>query len=193
MQHHVKKRGARSGDRALRTALAAGAMAVLGVLGVGCAVEASPEPSTTDRPVVSAGAGACAENGIHDESLTSGLTGALGSLTGAVGLCTPLTCCFPNGGEWGSNAFENSLRALGCTTPHAYSEAAGSSMWWLYTECPASAKLTTLVAQYSKVAPYKSQFVVNACLLLDAVGSLKLGDVFVEFDPTCGSCAPARL
>jgi hypothetical protein len=42
------------------------------------------------------------------------------------------------------------------------------------------------------VAPYEARFVVNECLALDAITELKLSSVFVEFDPTCNSCKPAR-
>jgi hypothetical protein len=129
---------------------------------------------------------------VQTDSLGNVLTGTLGSVTGSVGLCTPLTCCFPTGAEWGSNAFENELKSLGCGVPAAYAESAGSSQWWLYTECPQSAALNALVKQYASVAPYEARFVTNLCLTLDAVGGLRLNSVFVEFDPTCGSCRPFR-
>jgi hypothetical protein len=152
---------------------------------VACAAETSggePAPSTTE-PV---------EATSHAESLGTGLTGIVGGVAGAVGLCKPLTCCFPSGGGWGSDTFEDGLRALGCSTPAAYSPSAGSSEWWLYTQCKASPQLSQLVAKYSNVAPYDAQFVVNECLALDALTALQLDAVFVEFDPTCNSCKPAR-
>jgi hypothetical protein len=105
-----------------------------------------------------------------------------------LGICAPLTCCFPSGGEWKDDPFENGLRALGCSTPHAYTESYGESRWWMYSTCPASVPLTELVLQYATVSPYYSQLVVNECLELHAIGTLDPTEVFVEWDPTCGSC-----
>jgi hypothetical protein len=128
---------------------------------------------------------------VRRESLGSSLTGLVGGLAGDLGLCQPLTCCFPSGGGWTSDPFEQGLRALGCTTPAAYSESAGASMWWLYSQCPAGDALNALVAQYS-APPYEAQPVVNECLALGAVTELDLNAVFIEFDPTCNSCRPAQ-
>jgi hypothetical protein len=105
-----------------------------------------------------------------------------------LGICAPLTCCFPTGGGWESNPFEDGLRSLGCTEPHAYTQSYGRSEWWMYSRCPLSAKLTDLVARYALVDPYYSQFAVNACLELDAVGNGQLTSAFVQWDPICGSC-----
>jgi hypothetical protein len=105
-----------------------------------------------------------------------------------LGICQPLTCCFPSGGEWSNNPFEDGLRALGCTKPQAYTESYGKSDWWLYSPCPASLDLVNLVAQYALVSPYYAQLVVNECLLLHGVTDGHPTDVFVEWDPTCGSC-----
>jgi hypothetical protein len=106
-----------------------------------------------------------------------------------LGICQPLTCCFPSGGGWQDNPFEDALRALGCSKPQAYTESYGQSDWWLYSTCPASLDLTTLVLQYSTVSPYYSQIVVNECLELHAIGGGNATSVFVEWDPTCSSCA----
>jgi hypothetical protein len=38
----------------------------------------------------------------------------------ALDVCQPLTCCFPAGGGWSRNPFEDALKALGCTVPQAY-------------------------------------------------------------------------
>jgi hypothetical protein len=122
-------------------------------------------------------------------TLTNGLTNGVGDLTGALGLCAPLTCCFPSGGGWTADPFEQELKALGCTTPAAYTESAGASEWWLYTQCPASDPLQAAISAYS-APPYDAQIVVNVCLALGAVTSLDLNAVFVEFDPTCNSCRP---
>src|SRR5215831_6954398 len=88
-------------------------------------------------------AGACATNvssGDPTETRTAEGTQAL-----AVNLCQPLTCCFPSGGGWSENPFENGLRALGCTEPRAYAESLGQSSWWKFSRCPTSLDLTTLV------------------------------------------------
>jgi hypothetical protein len=105
-----------------------------------------------------------------------------------LGICTPLLCCFPAGGAWNDDPFENGLRSLGCSEPAAYTESYGQSKWWLYSTCPASLPLTELVLQYATVAPYYSQLVVNACLELHAIGNLAPTEVFVQWDPTCSSC-----
>jgi hypothetical protein len=105
-----------------------------------------------------------------------------------LGICAPLTCCFPSGGGWNGDTFEDGLKALGCTTPQAYTESYGQSQWWLYSACSASIPLTELVAQYATVSPYYSQLVVNECLELHAVVGAAPTSVFVEWDPTCSSC-----
>jgi hypothetical protein len=117
------------------------------------------------------------------------LTPRTGQTTEALlGICAPLTCCFPDGGEWSHNPLEDGLRALGCTVPHAYTESYGRSDWWLYSQCPLSVDLVNLVLQYSTVSPYYSQLVVNECLELHALGSGDATSAFVQWDPTCGSC-----
>ena len=149
--------------RAAITALAAlGELSV--TLGTGCAVGSSEG----DQP-----------------TRTSGATQAL------LGACLPLTCCFPEGGEWADNPFEQRLRALGCTKPRAYAESYGTSGWWLYSTCPASLDLTSLVLEYALVSPYYSQLAVNECLELQAIGGGHPTSAFVEWDPTCGSCYSA--
>jgi hypothetical protein len=106
-----------------------------------------------------------------------------------LGICAPLTCCFPSGGKWSEqDPFERSLKALGCSKPQAYTQSYGQSEWWLYSSCPASLQLTELVLQYATVSPYYSQLVVNECLELQALGSLDPTSVFVQWDPTCSSC-----
>jgi hypothetical protein len=133
------------------------------VLAVGCSVNTTSEPT----------------------SQTSAATTRTQSL---LGICGPLTCCFPDGGEWADNPFENGLRSLGCTKPHAYTESYGRSQWWLYSSCPLSVDLTTLVVQYATVSPYYSQLVVNECLELYGIVGGDPTDVFVEWDPTCSGC-----
>jgi hypothetical protein len=130
-------------------------------LAVGCTAETSPEPPTRSS----------------SEPLAP------------LGICTPLACCFPDGGGWRDDPFEDQLRALGCSTPSAYTESYGQSQWWLYSTCPASVDLTDLVLTYATVAPYYSQLVVNECLELHAVGQLTPTSVFVEWDPTCPGCS----
>jgi len=106
-----------------------------------------------------------------------------------LGICEPLTCCFPSGGQWTEgDPFEDGLRALGCTKPQAYTRSYGQSDWWLYSACPASLSLTDLVLEYATVSPYYSQVVVNECLELQAVADTELTRVFVQWDPTCSSC-----
>jgi len=102
--------------------------------------------------------------------------------------CSPLTCCFPAGGGWDDDPFEDSLRGLGCSTPANYTEATGTGNWWLYTRCPPSRELEKLVCDYSHVAPYDARFIDSLCLELAAIGSGKPDSVFVEFDPTCETC-----
>jgi hypothetical protein len=109
-----------------------------------------------------------------------------------LGICTPLTCCFPSGGGWASNPFEDGLRELGCTRPQAYTESYEASQWWLYSQCPTSLELTNFVLQYALVSPYYSQLVINPCLELRGLtGSDALG-AFVEWDPTCPNCRAPR-
>jgi hypothetical protein len=105
-----------------------------------------------------------------------------------LGICAPLTCCFPDGGGWDKDPFEDQLRSLGCSTPRAYTQSYGQSDWWLYSSCPASLDVAYLVLQYALVAPYYSQLVVNECLEAHAVGGGDPGAVFVQWDPTCSSC-----
>jgi hypothetical protein len=105
-----------------------------------------------------------------------------------LGICAPLTCCFPSGGDWVSDPFEDHLRALGCSTPQAYTESYGRSDWWLYSACPLSVDLTSLILQYSLVGPYYARVVVNECLELHALGAGDPTSAFVEWDPTCPSC-----
>jgi hypothetical protein len=151
----------RRSARAAITALAAlGGLSV--TLGSGCAMSSSDG---------------------NEATRTSGATQAL------LGACLPLACCFPKGGEWGDNPFEQRLRDLGCTKPHAYAESFGTSGWWLYSTCPASLDLTGLVLQYALVSPYFSQLAVNECLELQAIGGGDPTSAFVEWDPTCGSCS----
>ena len=105
-----------------------------------------------------------------------------------LGICAPLTCCFPSGGDWASNPFEDSLRGLGCAKPQAYSRRYEQSDWWVYSTCPSSPELLTLVLQYALVSPYYSQFAVNECLELHALEDGDPTGAFVEWDPTCSSC-----
>jgi hypothetical protein len=177
-------------SKSLWTSAAIALAAFVGL--AGCAVDAAPTDGSANQGSASEGSAGTPARVTHDVNLLGGVTGTVGGLTGALGICQPLTCCFPSGGGWGSDAFESGLQALGCTTPAAYTQSAGADMWWLYSRCPMSARLSSLVAEYSGVAPYEAQFVVNECLALDAVGSLELDSVFVEFDPTCSSCKPAR-
>jgi hypothetical protein len=176
--------------RSPRLLLLVASLASCAVIVGGCAAETSPqepEPSSS----TGASPGTVSSGTVRTESGGLG-TGLVGGLTGALGICTPLTCCFPTGAEWGDNPFENGLRSLGCSMPAAYTQKAGSTSWYLYSQCPASAKLDALVSTYAKVSPYDAEFVSNLCLTLNAVGELKLNSVFVEFDPTCASCKPAR-
>jgi hypothetical protein len=131
-------------------------------LSPGCAVDGSPPDATQKTAATS-------------ESL--------------LGICTPLLCCFPEGGAWDDDPFEDGLRALGCSRPAAYTESYEQSKWWLYSTCPASVQLAELVLQYADVAPYYSQLVVNECLELHAIGNVDPTEVFVQWDPTCSSCS----
>jgi hypothetical protein len=134
---------------------------------------------------LSASLSACAVgDSTHEAQVRSGRTSEA-----LLGICQPLTCCFPSGGNWSQNPFEDGLRALGCATPEAYTESYTQSDWWLYSRCPPSVGLVTLVAQYAAVSPYYSQLVVNECLELHSVLGSDPTDVFVEWDPTCSSCS----
>jgi hypothetical protein len=134
------------------------------VLAAGCTSETSTEPPTRSS----------------SESL------------GVLGICAPLTCCFPGGGGWQDDPFEDQLKSLGCSTPSAYTESYGQSDWWLYSMCPTSTDLVGLVLKYAAVAPYYSRLVVNACLELHALGEVEPTSVFVEWDPTCPGCSYAH-
>jgi hypothetical protein len=132
-------------------------------LSSGCSVQ-SPSPEASQR--------------------TSGTSEAL------LGICTPQTCCFPSGGGWADNPFEEGLRALGCSEPQAYTQSYGQADWWLYSTCPGpSVALTNLVLEYATVSPYYSQLVVNLCLEAHAIGDTDLTEVFVQWDPTCSQCS----
>jgi hypothetical protein len=153
------------------------AVGVLSTILLGCAAGGDPGAGSvqgTDSPV-------------REESLTQTVTGVVSGTAQTAGVCVPLTCCFPTGGEWADNPFENGLRALGCSAPQAYTERYGSSNWWLFTRCTQSAALTALVLQYANVAPYDSGWAINECLYLNE-GLVGGTDVFVQFDPTCSSC-----
>jgi hypothetical protein len=116
------------------------------------------------------------------------------AIKSAATTCSPATCCFPAGGGWEDNPFEDGLRKLGCTTPGNYSEALGTSAnWWLYTRCPPSLELAKLVSDYSNVAPYDARFIDNVCLELTAIVIGQWDAVFVEFDPTCETCIVSSL
>jgi hypothetical protein len=153
-------------DRPLRAGLTVAILAaVSAVLAVGCTVE-------TSAP----------ESDVRTSSSSLSL----------LGICTPLTCCFPSGGAWASNPLEDRLRELGCTAPQAYTESYQASNWWIYSHCPTSLALTSLVLEYATVSPYYSQLVVNPCLELHALGGNDPLGVFVEWDPTCPNCCNAR-
>jgi hypothetical protein len=103
--------------------------------------------------------------------------------------CSPLTCCFPAvGAGWEKqDPFEDELRCLGCETPAPYTEAAGTSQWWFYTQCAPSRQLSALVRRYSGT-PYDAQFITSDCLTRHATNEGEPGAVFVKFDPTCETC-----
>jgi hypothetical protein len=142
--------------------------------------------------------GGIAATGILSVALAAGCTvgGSSGEPAGRtstagqalLGICEPLTCCFPSGGGWAESPFDDRLQALGCTVPKAYTESFGRSQWWLYSACPSSLELADLVLQYALVSPYYSQLVVNECLELQALGDGQPTWAFVEWDPTCSSC-----
>jgi hypothetical protein len=161
--------------------IGAGALAALisTLCAAGCAVDPSVGSPSGEQVAT------------EDSALVSGVTQTVGGTSAQLGACMPLTCCFPSGAEWGSNPFEDGLRALGCSTPAAYTERYGSDGWWMYTRCHPSVQLTTLVAKYSTVAPYQSTFAANVCLLAVSLVGASPSDVFVQFDPTCTSCRSA--
>jgi hypothetical protein len=108
--------------------------------------------------------------------------------------CSPLACCFPKGGGgWvKDDPFEDGLRCLGCDEPAPYTEAAGTSNWWFYTECRPSRRLTALVRKYAGT-PYDAQFITSACLTRHANEEGEGETVFVKFDPTCETCIDNNL
>jgi hypothetical protein len=166
--------------------------AALAAVMVGCAAQAG-EPSTVTTE--ESNAVSTEEGNAKTESLSNATNGAEQVVNAAgqvVGLCSPLTCCFPTGTQWDDNTFENGLKELGCTMPAAYSPSFQSGDWWLYTKCPVTPALLELVLEYSTVAPYDAQFVINECFLLQDVGALRLDEAYVQFDPTCGSCKLPR-
>jgi hypothetical protein len=94
--------------------------------------------------------------------------------------CSPLQCCFPSeGGGWQDNAFEDRLRALGCSTPAAY--AVSGETLWDWSECPFDLPVIETVFDYAGT-PYDAHFVENPCL------GFHPGAVDVVFDPTCPTC-----
>jgi hypothetical protein len=131
-------------------------------------------------------AGGCAVDGSTGDPEATHASEGTQALT--VNLCQPLTCCFPAGGGWSDNPFENGLRALGCTEPQAYTESFGQSNWWKYSRCDASLGLTMLLLKYATVSPYYSQVAVNECLELQAVTGGQPTSAFVAWDPTCATC-----
>jgi hypothetical protein len=151
-----------------------------GLLFGGCAVEApSPDPA----PV----AGVVSESAAKTQSERLWTD----TISAAPVSCAPLTCCFGAGAEWSDNPFENDLQSLGCTKPVAYAQKAGTSDWYLYSECRLSLELFEVVFEYSKVAPFNAEFASDPCLKHSKEMEPILTDsVFVEFDPTCPSCYP---
>jgi hypothetical protein len=143
-----------------------GAGALWIILQGGCAVDATD--ATTGEPPET-----------HASEGTQALT---------INLCLPLTCCLPSGGGWTDNPFEDSLRALGCTEPQAYTHSLGQSDWFKYSKCNASLELTALVLQYALVSPYYSQIAVDECLQVQTVLGGQPTSVFVAWDPTCSTC-----
>jgi hypothetical protein len=146
------------------------------LLAAGCAADATVDAKTTTESQSSA------------VQVVSSQTLRTDAIRSAAKSCSPLTCCFPAGGGWDDDAFEDALQGLGCSTPANYSEAAGTSAFWLYTRCPPSLKLAKLVYEYSNVAPYDARFIDSLCLELSAIGSGEPDSLFVEFDPTCETC-----
>jgi hypothetical protein len=130
--------------------------------------------------------GGCAADGSTGEPEATRASEETQALT--ISLCQPLTCCFPSGGGWSDNPFENGLRSLGCSEPQAYTESFGQSNWWKYSRCDASLALTMLILKYAVASPYYSQVAVNECLELQAVSEGRPTSVFVAWDPTCPSC-----
>jgi hypothetical protein len=131
-------------------------------------------------------AGGCAVDGTNGAPTETRASEGAQALT--VNLCQPLTCCFPSGGGWSDNPFENGLRALGCTEPQAYTESFGQSKWWKYSMCPTSLDLTALTLKYALVSPYYSEVAVNECLELQAVLGGQPTSAFIAWDPTCSTC-----
>jgi len=140
-------------------------------------------------PVVPVGLSLALAAGCTAETSTEPPTRSTTESLAPLGICVPLACCFPDGGGWQDDPFEDQLRSLGCSTPSAYTESYGQSQWWLYSMCPASTELSDLVVTYATVAPYYSQLVVNACLEGHALGQDDPTSVFVEWDPTCPGCS----
>jgi hypothetical protein len=103
--------------------------------------------------------------------------------------CSPLSCCFPQkGGGWmKDDPFEDGLRRLGCDEPFPYTEIAGTTNWWFFTECRPSAGLTALVEKYEGT-PYDAQFITSACLRRHAREEGEGETAFIKFDPTCETC-----
>ncbi len=152
------------------------AVAGASLLLAGCAVDGTVDAKTTTESQSST------VQGVSASLRTDAIRAA------AKKSCSPLTCCFPAGGGWEDDPFEDALRGLGCSTPANYSEATGTSAFWLYTRCPPSLKLLKLVREYSNVAPYDARFIDSLCLELGAIGSGQPDSLFVEFDPTCETC-----
>lgn len=108
--------------------------------------------------------------------------------------CSPLACCFPQvGGGWiKDDPFEDGLRRLGCDKPAPYTEVAGTSNWWFFTECRPSARLTALVEKYAGT-PYDAQFITSACLRRHAREEGEGETAFIKFDPTCETCIESGI
>ncbi len=178
------KTNARSAKRRAWLASMVTAMTPLALMA--CTANVGDGESTTDT----------AKSDVHEDSVLSsvgnGVTGTVGQVAQTAGLCTPLTCCFPSGAEWGDDPFQRGLKALGCTTPRAYSERYESSQWWMFSQCAASPALTALIVEYATVSPYYATIAINECLYVDSAAALQVNDVFVEFDPTCSSCRVAK-
>jgi hypothetical protein len=171
-------------ERSVHASPAFVALACASLLLAGCAADATVEaPTTAESPQSTAAAAQSASPRPLETLATRTVHGAAS--------CSPLTCCFPAGGGWEDDPFEDALKRLGCTTPANYTEATGSSNWWVYTRCPASLELAKVVWEYSNVAPYDARFIDNLCLELGAIGSGHPDSIFVEFDPTCETCVAA--